>query len=465
MSDENLNEKVDVDARKGEYRRTVERLSIARQMREAKAKGNKWNGLYDDGSGKGASVPEPIDFNKENRQKYSVEIDGRTRGFREAMQRVEMYKKLREAKKKTLMGNVKESTEITEASNNSIAEFTLGAETSRTQYHVKIAQDPSNKNRLVAKSEAGSFAFPKELFAEFCKSYKAGGSPSGQPKGKEHYGVPQPGDFPTFVIGDTWQKMFIGKVGVKNIDLQKTSPQTYSYPDWLKAISKNAMSESAEITEASSYANDLLDAVEKAYKKGGLRAVIGGAQVFKLDTDTTVDDVLQDMKAIFGNDKKYAATEVKGFLKPQDYAKYKTKVEAWKESIDEAAEPAVEAGATIINGKFAIKEEDLSPAQKKYRAFFNKALKKFGADSPADLDDAKKKELFNYVKKNYKAESHDILPPHGKTLDEEELSKKQKEYRAFFDKALKKFGASSPAKMDDAKKKEFFSYVKANWKG
>lgn len=243
MSDENLNEKVDIDARRGEYRRTVERLSIARQMREAKAKGSKWNGIYDDGSGKGASVPEPIDFNKENRQKYSVEIDGRTRGFREAMQRVEMYKKLREAKKKTLMG-VKEEVQI-----------------------------------------------------------------------------------------------------------------------------------------------------------------------------------------------------------------------------DEAVEPAVEAAVATIKNKFAISEEDLSPAQKKYRAFFNKALKKFGASSPADLDDAKKKELFNYVKKNYKAEETDILPPHGKTLDEEELSKKQKEYRAFFDKALKKFGASSPAKMDDAKKKEFFSYVKANWKG
>ena len=50
-------------------------------------------------------------------------------------------------------------------------------------------------------------------------------------------------------------------------------------------------------------------------------------------------------------------------------------------------------------------------------------------------------------------------------MSEEELSPKQKEYRAFFDKALKKFGASSPAKMDDAKKRKFFDYVKANWKG
>ena len=51
------------------------------------------------------------------------------------------------------------------------------------------------------------------------------------------------------------------------------------------------------------------------------------------------------------------------------------------------------------------------------------------------------------------------------TMAEEELSPKQKEYRSFFDKALKKFGASSPAKMDDGKKKKFFDYIKSNWKG
>jgi hypothetical protein len=50
-------------------------------------------------------------------------------------------------------------------------------------------------------------------------------------------------------------------------------------------------------------------------------------------------------------------------------------------------------------------EKDMSPAQKKYQAFFKKALKKFGAESPADLDDDKKKEFFNYIDKNYKGEN------------------------------------------------------------
>lgn len=51
------------------------------------------------------------------------------------------------------------------------------------------------------------------------------------------------------------------------------------------------------------------------------------------------------------------------------------------------------------------------------------------------------------------------------TMKEEELSPKQKEYRKFFDAALNKFKAKSPADLDDAKKKEFFKYVKQNWKG
>ena len=38
-------------------------------------------------------------------------------------------------------------------------------------------------------------------------------------------------------------------------------------------------------------------------------------------------------------------------------------------------------------------EKDMSPAQKKYQAFFKKALKKFGAESPADLDDDKKERI------------------------------------------------------------------------
>jgi len=39
--------------------------------------------------------------------------------------------------------------------------------------------------------------------------------------------------------------------------------------------------------------------------------------------------------------------------------------------------------------------------KEEYTKFFNSALAKFDAKSPAELDDDKKKEFFNYIEKNY----------------------------------------------------------------
>jgi len=61
---------------------------------------------------------------------------------------------------------------------------------------------------------------------------------------------------------------------------------------------------------------------------------------------------------------------------------------------DPSAEDAEEVG---IKGN-SIEEGD-------YQAFFQKALAKFGVSSPDELDDEKKKELFNYVDANYKADN------------------------------------------------------------
>ena len=48
--------------------------------------------------------------------------------------------------------------------------------------------------------------------------------------------------------------------------------------------------------------------------------------------------------------------------------------------------------------------DEESEKQKKYKAFFTKALKKFGVDSPAELEGDKKKEFFDYIDKNYEAD-------------------------------------------------------------
>lgn len=43
-----------------------------------------------------------------------------------------------------------------------------------------------------------------------------------------------------------------------------------------------------------------------------------------------------------------------------------------------------------------------------YEAFFQKAMKKFGISSPDELDDDKKKKFFNYVDKNYSAKNERV---------------------------------------------------------
>ena len=52
--------------------------------------------------------------------------------------------------------------------------------------------------------------------------------------------------------------------------------------------------------------------------------------------------------------------------------------------------------------------QEITNEEKDYEAFFNKAMKKFGISSPADLKtDAKKKEFFNYVDKNFKGKEEE----------------------------------------------------------
>ena len=41
----------------------------------------------------------------------------------------------------------------------------------------------------------------------------------------------------------------------------------------------------------------------------------------------------------------------------------------------------------------------------------------------------------------------------------------KEKYQKFFNAALKKFGVSEPDELDDDKKKDFYNYVDANWKG
>ena len=79
-------------------------------------------------------------------------------------------------------------------------------------------------------------------------------------------------------------------------------------------------------------------------------------------------------------------------------------------------------------------EEELSDKQKAYRKFFDKALKKFKIKSPADLeDDEAKKKFYDYIDKNWKGE-HEEVAVKKKVTEGVDLKKLKKEYEKNEDK-------------------------------
>jgi hypothetical protein len=318
--DQPLNEKVDVDARTGVFRRTMTRLEQSRAMREAKS--NKYAGMYDDGSGRGAFIPKPITFNQESKR-FTVEIDGRIKGLREALKRVEMYRKLREEKKKTLYGTKKESVEETD----DLVESLVGD--------------------LV---EANSTWIKK------------------------------PGDI---IIGDIYFRPFSMRDYNDTDDKVDTRGKVVQsgYNIYAKGVVSLNSGRHRQIGTVYSDKNTVEVRIHNELGKGS-------NTVLKIAKDSGFPE--STLKRI-----------AKWMLANPDKAKMNEEFENLHEGIGMTKGQIMDAIDRNSRG-WVVKEEELSPAQKKYRKFFDGALKKFGAKSPADLDDAGKKKLFNYIKKNYK---------------------------------------------------------------
>ena len=64
-----------------------------------------------------------------------------------------------------------------------------------------------------------------------------------------------------------------------------------------------------------------------------------------------------------------------------------------------------EIGEKHVPGHDSDDIETVDIEENAYEKFFQGAMKKFGISSPDELDDDKKKEFFNYVDKNYKADN------------------------------------------------------------
>ena len=84
-----------------------------------------------------------------------------------------------------------------------------------------------------------------------------------------------------------------------------------------------------------------------------------------------------------------------------------------------------------------------------YKKFFDGALKKFGVTSPAELDDAKKKEFFDYIDKNYNSEDEAGKDGKKESYDDEEKQKKLKQDEGTLPPALQKAIDKKKGKEDD----------------
>jgi hypothetical protein len=146
----------------------------------------------------------------------------------------------------------------------------------------------------------------------------------------------------------------------------------------------------------------LVDMDDKSYKNALKLAKSAKLNPFTKKTSTGME------LSVFGSNR-----DIMKFLKslPEQYTE-ENKMPSWKEIIESKIEEKIMA--RLQN------EED-----SEYQEFFKKALKKFGVESPAELEsDEKKKEFFDYVDKNWKGdnekaedtEASDTLEPKKKKL-------------------------------------------------
>ena len=86
-----------------------------------------------------------------------------------------------------------------------------------------------------------------------------------------------------------------------------------------------------------------------------------------------------------------------------NHSKQFSKIAQEAASLQERMQGLYEDMGNIMGRYYEISEEITEDDE--YDKFFQSALKKFDASSPADMDDEKKKKFFNYVDKNYDAEN------------------------------------------------------------
>jgi len=153
--------------------------------------------------------------------------------------------------------------------------------------------------------------------------------------------------------------------------------------------------------------NKFTMALNAARKNGDDEFVVAGKKYKVEDYDEDEDDKEEVDEAV---DKNLVKKAVALALKMSGNMTGATKkIEKMKKGLSKDKEVAAalqlaneEVSESVLDEAKQMNAQEDKKA--KYKAFFDKALNKFGVDSPAELKGDKKKEFFDYVDKNYNSE-------------------------------------------------------------
>ena len=153
--------------------------------------------------------------------------------------------------------------------------------------------------------------------------------------------------------------------------------------------------------------NKFTMALNAARKNGDKDFVVSGKKYKVEDYDEDEDDKEEVDEAVDKNlVKKAVALALKMSGNMTVAAK---KIEKMQKGLSKDKEVAAalqlaneEVSESVLDEAASMNQAEDNKA--KYKAFFDKALKKLGVESPAELEGEKKKEFFDYVDKNYNSE-------------------------------------------------------------
>ena len=146
-----------------------------------------------------------------------------------------------------------------------------------------------------------------------------------------------------------------------------------------------------------------------------------------LQTEKNLKEIANSLSTIATKAKTYTLSETEDWFDKvtvnrnmkelTNLSKSFNKIASEAQSLQERMSALYEDMGHVIGRYYEISDEDDQPEghgeenieEGDYEEFFQKAMDKFGIKSPAELDDDKKKEFFNYVDKNYKAKSEGNL--------------------------------------------------------